>query len=67
MFESADQQSAESQRQTNASVARAVAEALEAQGGVGQLQARVLRELEAENKRLRSEVLLATGNTAKYS
>lgn len=48
-------------------MARAVAEALEAQGGVGQLQARVLRELEAENKRLRSEVLLATGSAAKYS
>ncbi|CAL6097505.1 Kinesin-like_protein [Hexamita inflata] len=54
------------QRQINSQVTQAVSEALEGQGGIGQLQAKVLRELEAENRKLKAEILLITGAEAKF-
>ena len=54
-------------RAANAQVALALAEALEARGAAGQLQARVLRALEAENSRLKQEVLLLGGAETQFS
>ncbi|KAH0577821.1 Kinesin-like protein [Spironucleus salmonicida] len=54
------------QRGINSQVSQALAEALESQGATGQLQAKVLRQLEAENKKLKQEILILTGNAAQY-
>lgn len=63
MFE--DQSS--DQRAVNSQITNAILEAAQQRGGMENLQSKALRELEQENKKLKAEIMLLSGQQAEFT
>lgn len=51
----------------NSQITNAILEAVSQKGGIESLQSKALRELEQENKKLKAEIMLLSGQQAEFT